>query len=187
MLTYYPLDCATGTSPLSRLAPLEAILLDVDGTLCDSDPIHYQAYREMLPEVRILFLSLLGNKLCFPIEFAAGHGMIKGATSLYWCIWMKNDSYLCFKWGTFHIGCVWILVLWRKKKRWGIQLYWPNHCYTVPSSKPKSKRRLYWKLGKMPWKNCLGCYQILQCLTDRFQRWGSHYGGILCWIYFGEA
>ncbi|KAL6985828.1 hypothetical protein U1Q18_019200 [Sarracenia purpurea var. burkii] len=38
-------------SPLSRLAPLEAILFDVDGTLCDSDPIHYQAYREMLPEI----------------------------------------------------------------------------------------------------------------------------------------
>ncbi|PSS11609.1 Haloacid dehalogenase-like hydrolase domain-containing protein Sgpp [Actinidia chinensis var. chinensis] len=39
------------TSSLSQLAPLEAILFDVDGTLCDSDPIHYQAYREMLPEI----------------------------------------------------------------------------------------------------------------------------------------
>lgn len=39
------------TSPLSRLAPLEAILFDIDGTLCDSDPFHYQAYREMLPEI----------------------------------------------------------------------------------------------------------------------------------------
>ncbi|GMQ04505.1 hypothetical protein CsSME_00049900 [Camellia sinensis var. sinensis] len=38
-------------SPLSRLAPLEAILFDIDGTLCDSDPFHYQAYREMLPEI----------------------------------------------------------------------------------------------------------------------------------------
>ncbi|KAF7126635.1 hypothetical protein RHSIM_Rhsim11G0010800 [Rhododendron simsii] len=51
MLTYYPFDCASSTSPLSKLAPLEAILFDIDGMLCDSDPINYQAYREMLPEI----------------------------------------------------------------------------------------------------------------------------------------
>lgn len=32
-------------------APLEAILFDIDGTLCDSDPIHYHAFVEMLQEV----------------------------------------------------------------------------------------------------------------------------------------
>nr|GMC46211.1 haloacid dehalogenase-like hydrolase domain-containing protein Sgpp [Ipomoea batatas] len=31
--------------------PLEAILFDIDGTLCDSDPIHYYAFREMLQEI----------------------------------------------------------------------------------------------------------------------------------------
>ncbi|XP_010274619.1 PREDICTED: haloacid dehalogenase-like hydrolase domain-containing protein Sgpp isoform X2 [Nelumbo nucifera] len=36
---------------LSSLAPLEAILFDIDGTLCDSDPLHYFAFREMLQEV----------------------------------------------------------------------------------------------------------------------------------------
>jgi hypothetical protein len=36
---------------LSKLAPLEAVLFDVDGTLCDSDPLHYYAFREMLQEV----------------------------------------------------------------------------------------------------------------------------------------
>ncbi|XP_010052743.1 haloacid dehalogenase-like hydrolase domain-containing protein Sgpp [Eucalyptus grandis] len=36
---------------LAALAPLEAILFDIDGTLCDSDPIHYYAFREMLQEV----------------------------------------------------------------------------------------------------------------------------------------
>ncbi|XP_072963221.1 haloacid dehalogenase-like hydrolase domain-containing protein Sgpp [Typha angustifolia] len=36
---------------LSGLAPLEAILLDIDGTLCDSDPIHYYVFREMLQEI----------------------------------------------------------------------------------------------------------------------------------------
>uniref|UniRef100_A0A5B7C3Q3 Haloacid dehalogenase-like hydrolase domain-containing protein Sgpp n=1 Tax=Davidia involucrata TaxID=16924 RepID=A0A5B7C3Q3_DAVIN len=36
---------------LSSLAPLEAILFDIDGTLCDSDPIHYDAFRVMLQEV----------------------------------------------------------------------------------------------------------------------------------------
>ncbi|CAA3022523.1 haloacid dehalogenase-like hydrolase domain-containing Sgpp [Olea europaea subsp. europaea] len=35
-------------SSLSTVAPLEAILFDIDGTLCDSDPIHYNAFREML-------------------------------------------------------------------------------------------------------------------------------------------
>jgi hypothetical protein len=39
---------------LSKLAPLEAVLFDVDGTLCDSDPLHYYAFREMLQEVLLL-------------------------------------------------------------------------------------------------------------------------------------
>nr|XP_018676841.1 PREDICTED: haloacid dehalogenase-like hydrolase domain-containing protein Sgpp [Musa acuminata subsp. malaccensis] len=38
-------------SSLGRLAPLKAVLFDVDGTLCDSDPLHYYAFREMLQEV----------------------------------------------------------------------------------------------------------------------------------------
>ncbi|KAF9626409.1 hypothetical protein IFM89_033228 [Coptis chinensis] len=38
------------TCSLTGLAPLEAVLFDVDGTLCDSDPIHYYAFREMLQE-----------------------------------------------------------------------------------------------------------------------------------------
>ncbi|XP_076945912.1 haloacid dehalogenase-like hydrolase domain-containing protein Sgpp [Bidens hawaiensis] len=33
------------------LAPLEAVLFDVDGTLCDSDPIHHIAFKEMLLEI----------------------------------------------------------------------------------------------------------------------------------------
>ncbi|XP_061988458.1 haloacid dehalogenase-like hydrolase domain-containing protein Sgpp [Rosa rugosa] len=36
---------------LSGLAPLEAVLFDIDGTVCDSDPIHYAAFREMLQEI----------------------------------------------------------------------------------------------------------------------------------------
>uniref|UniRef100_A0A5B6Z3G5 Haloacid dehalogenase-like hydrolase domain-containing protein Sgpp n=1 Tax=Davidia involucrata TaxID=16924 RepID=A0A5B6Z3G5_DAVIN len=39
------------TSSLSSLAPLEAVLFDIDGTLCDSDPLHYYAFREMLQEI----------------------------------------------------------------------------------------------------------------------------------------
>ncbi|XP_064953471.1 haloacid dehalogenase-like hydrolase domain-containing protein Sgpp [Musa acuminata AAA Group] len=38
-------------SSLGRLAPLKAVLFDVDGTLCDSDPLHYYAFREMLQEI----------------------------------------------------------------------------------------------------------------------------------------
>lgn len=37
--------------PFPSLESLEAVLFDVDGTLCDSDPIHYHCFREMLQEV----------------------------------------------------------------------------------------------------------------------------------------
>ncbi|OMO93078.1 HAD-superfamily hydrolase, subfamily IA, variant 3 [Corchorus olitorius] len=36
---------------LPDLAPLEAVLFDVDGTLCDSDPLHHQCFLEMLQEI----------------------------------------------------------------------------------------------------------------------------------------
>ncbi|XP_028762469.1 haloacid dehalogenase-like hydrolase domain-containing protein Sgpp isoform X3 [Neltuma alba] len=38
-------------SSLARVAPIEAVLFDIDGTLCDSDPLHYYAFREMLQEI----------------------------------------------------------------------------------------------------------------------------------------
>ncbi|XP_073312017.1 haloacid dehalogenase-like hydrolase domain-containing protein Sgpp [Primulina huaijiensis] len=38
-------------SSLGSIAPLEAILFDIDGTLCDSDPLHHYAFREMLQEI----------------------------------------------------------------------------------------------------------------------------------------
>ncbi|KAL6557953.1 hypothetical protein OROMI_018303 [Orobanche minor] len=40
-----------GTCSMLQLAPLEAVLFDVDGTLCDTDPLHYYAFREMLQEI----------------------------------------------------------------------------------------------------------------------------------------
>ncbi|XP_006662619.1 haloacid dehalogenase-like hydrolase domain-containing protein Sgpp isoform X2 [Oryza brachyantha] len=47
-----PVDmAAVASSTLSKLAPLEAILFDIDGTLCDSDPIHFCAFRELLQQV----------------------------------------------------------------------------------------------------------------------------------------
>lgn len=36
---------------MPELAPLETVLFDIDGTLCDSDAIHYQAFREMFIEI----------------------------------------------------------------------------------------------------------------------------------------
>ncbi|XP_066344579.1 haloacid dehalogenase-like hydrolase domain-containing protein Sgpp isoform X2 [Miscanthus floridulus] len=45
-----PADMATN-SALTKLAPLEAILFDIDGTLCDSDPIHFCAFRDLLQQV----------------------------------------------------------------------------------------------------------------------------------------
>uniref|UniRef100_A0ACD5TM70 Uncharacterized protein n=1 Tax=Avena sativa TaxID=4498 RepID=A0ACD5TM70_AVESA len=42
---------------LQKLAPLEAILFDIDGTLCDSDPFHFLAFRELLQQMPV-FASL---------------------------------------------------------------------------------------------------------------------------------
>ncbi|KAL9249073.1 Haloacid dehalogenase-like hydrolase domain-containing protein [Drosera capensis] len=36
---------------LVKFAPVEAVLFDIDGTLCDSDPLHFIAFREMLQEI----------------------------------------------------------------------------------------------------------------------------------------
>lgn len=56
------------TSSLLQLAPLEAVLFDIDGTLCDSDPLHYYAFREMLQEVR----STL--RFCYSVSVRCLHG-----------------------------------------------------------------------------------------------------------------
>ncbi|XP_024987560.1 haloacid dehalogenase-like hydrolase domain-containing protein Sgpp [Cynara cardunculus var. scolymus] len=44
----YPIN---SNASLSFIAPLEAILFDIDGTLCDSDPLHFYAFRDMLHEI----------------------------------------------------------------------------------------------------------------------------------------
>lgn len=41
---------------------MEAVLFDVDGTLCDSDPLHYYAFREMLQEVSSILYALKGKE-----------------------------------------------------------------------------------------------------------------------------
>ncbi|KAD4982667.1 hypothetical protein E3N88_19338 [Mikania micrantha] len=43
--------CLQLNASLSFIAPLEAVLFDIDGTLCDSDPLHYYAFRDMLQEI----------------------------------------------------------------------------------------------------------------------------------------
>lgn len=42
--------CSSKVS-LAKLAPLEAVLFEVDGTLCDSDPLHHHALSQMLQEI----------------------------------------------------------------------------------------------------------------------------------------
>lgn len=42
---------ASSQKSLPDLAPLEAVLFDVDGTLCDSDPLHHHAFEVMLKEI----------------------------------------------------------------------------------------------------------------------------------------
>lgn len=39
---------STSLYSLAGLAPIEAVLFDIDGTLCDSDPLHFCAFRELL-------------------------------------------------------------------------------------------------------------------------------------------
>ncbi|KQJ97875.1 haloacid dehalogenase-like hydrolase domain-containing protein Sgpp isoform X2 [Brachypodium distachyon] len=41
----------SSSAALTKLAPLEAVLFDIDGTLCDSDPFHFLAFRELLQQV----------------------------------------------------------------------------------------------------------------------------------------
>ncbi|XP_062233805.1 haloacid dehalogenase-like hydrolase domain-containing protein Sgpp isoform X2 [Phragmites australis] len=38
-------------SSLTTTVPVEAVLFDIDGTLCDSDPLHHVAFQEMLLEI----------------------------------------------------------------------------------------------------------------------------------------
>ncbi|CAN1256953.1 Haloacid dehalogenase-like hydrolase domain-containing protein Sgpp, partial [Linum perenne] len=39
------------STSLTRCAPIEAVLFDVDGTLCDTDPIHHRSYIQLLQEI----------------------------------------------------------------------------------------------------------------------------------------
>jgi len=49
--------CRRRTEPKNRQLPsiccVQAVLFDVDGTLVDSDPLHYLAFRDMLTEVSL--------------------------------------------------------------------------------------------------------------------------------------
>ncbi|KAA0039960.1 hypothetical protein IC582_027436 [Cucumis melo] len=38
-------------SSLVEKGPIEGVLFDIDGTLCDSDPLHFYAFRQMLQQV----------------------------------------------------------------------------------------------------------------------------------------
>ncbi|KAJ7944643.1 haloacid dehalogenase-like hydrolase domain-containing protein Sgpp [Quillaja saponaria] len=84
---------------LSRLAPLEAVLFDVDGTLCDSDPLHYQAFREMLLEIGFnggvpitedFFVENIAGKhnddiamILFPDDFQRGIKFLEDKESMF--------------------------------------------------------------------------------------------------------
>jgi hypothetical protein len=72
---------------LTKLVPVEAIFFDIDGTLCDSDPLHHIAYQDVLSEVTkliqiIFFLSVVmviifpSIRLCSTrwVEEKAGRG-----------------------------------------------------------------------------------------------------------------
>ncbi|KVH91916.1 HAD-like domain-containing protein, partial [Cynara cardunculus var. scolymus] len=82
---------------LAPLAPLEAVLFDVDGTLCDSDPIHLDAFREMLLEIGFnggvpideeFFIKNIAGKhnddiaaVLFPDDLEKDHGLKRAAVT----------------------------------------------------------------------------------------------------------
>ncbi|XP_010554481.1 PREDICTED: haloacid dehalogenase-like hydrolase domain-containing protein Sgpp [Tarenaya hassleriana] len=66
---------------LLHLAPLEAVLFDVDGTLCDSDPIHLIAFQELLQEIGFNNGVPIDEK--FFIENIAGKHNSEIAASLF--------------------------------------------------------------------------------------------------------
>ena len=57
IVTWFSIFCGSSKCSLSGLAPLEAVLFDIDGTLCDSDPLHYYAFRELLLQVGFSFTA----------------------------------------------------------------------------------------------------------------------------------
>ncbi|KAJ0262312.1 Haloacid dehalogenase-like hydrolase domain-containing protein Sgpp [Hirschfeldia incana] len=84
---------------LSHLAPLEAILFDVDGTLCDSDPIHLIAFQQLLQKIGFnngvpidekFFIDNIGGKhnseialTLFPDDVARGLTFCEEKEALY--------------------------------------------------------------------------------------------------------
>ncbi|CAI0471172.1 unnamed protein product, partial [Linum tenue] len=69
------------SSSLAKLAPIEAVLFDVDGTLCDTDPIHHRAFAELLQEPiseEFFIKNITGKhneeiaKFLFPNDIARG-------------------------------------------------------------------------------------------------------------------
>uniref|UniRef100_A0A0A0KBQ6 Haloacid dehalogenase-like hydrolase domain-containing protein Sgpp n=1 Tax=Cucumis sativus TaxID=3659 RepID=A0A0A0KBQ6_CUCSA len=46
-----PATTVVSTSSLWEKGPIEGVLFDIDGTLCDSDPLHFYAFRQMLQQL----------------------------------------------------------------------------------------------------------------------------------------
>ncbi|GMI95617.1 broad-range sugar phosphate phosphatase [Hibiscus trionum] len=78
------------------LAPLEAVLFDVDGTLCDSDPLHYDAFCEMfsqigldVPDKEFLTKSIAGKHnddiaaILFPDDIPKGIKFLEDADAIF--------------------------------------------------------------------------------------------------------
>ncbi|KAK8622015.1 hypothetical protein V6N13_097642 [Hibiscus sabdariffa] len=78
------------------LAPLEAVLFDVDGTLCDSDPLHYYAFCEMfsqlgleVPDKEFLSKSIAGKHnddiavILFPDDIPKGIQFLEAADAIF--------------------------------------------------------------------------------------------------------
>ncbi|CAI8609362.1 unnamed protein product [Vicia faba] len=97
-ITFYSCGCSKGS--LTGLAPLEAVLFDIDRTLCDSDPLHYLAFREMLQQIGFnggnpiteeFFIDTVAGKhnndialALFPGELERGLKFLDDKEAMFW-------------------------------------------------------------------------------------------------------
>ena len=80
-------------SALPPLGSIRGVLFDIDGTLCDSDPLHYQAFRDILVEKGFNGGAPITREF-FDEHISGGHNSVLGRQ--LWPDWPQvGPSSLC--------------------------------------------------------------------------------------------
>ena len=69
-------------STLPPLGSIRGVLFDIDGTLCDSDPLHYQAFRDALQEKGFNGGAPITREF-FDEHISGGHNSVLGYDELH--------------------------------------------------------------------------------------------------------